>query len=217
MDEPLLLLDRVSFKPGDTYILKEITFQLNKGEKTVLTGPSGSGKSTLLQLMAYLLTPTEGRIRYKGQPVEEIESTSYRKKVSYVSQNAQLFDQTVRDNLVFPYHIREESFSEEKAKESLEKVCLPDSYIDKSIEELSGGEKQRIALIRHLLFDPDILLLDEVTSSLDSANQAIVFDLLDTVNEEKQCTLLISTHDQKQIDESDRLIRLTNGRLEGNK
>lgn len=214
MSEPILSVKNLSYTPKNTTILEEITFNVEQGEKVILTGPSGSGKSTLLKLIGSILSPTAGNIYYKGTSVETMEPTNYRKEVSYFFQNAQLFDETVRDNLFFPYDIRDESFSEEKARNYLTQVELPESYLDKPIKELSGGEKQRIALIRNLLFEPNVLLLDEVTSSLDAKNQRIINEMIDQLNMEKGRTVLMITHDQNEIDQADRVIRLRDGRME---
>jgi putative ABC transport system ATP-binding protein len=214
MSETVLSLSNVGYKTEDSFILKGMTFDIEEGEKVLITGPSGSGKSTLLKMIASILTPTEGTIHYQGTSIEEMEPTDYRKEVSYFFQNAQLFDETVRDNLAFPYSIREESFSEQTAMNYLEQVKLPSSYLDKPIKELSGGERQRIALVRNLLFKPKVLLLDEVTSSLDANNREIILEMIGRLNKEEKATVLMISHDQEQIEEADRVIRIVDGRLE---
>ncbi len=129
-------------------------------------------------------------------------------------QNATLFDQTVRDNVSFPYEIREKEFDEEKCTAMLERVKLDRSYLDKPIKDLSGGEKQRVALVRNLLFQPEVLLLDEVTSSLDAENKEIIYSMLDELNEKESITILSVTHDEREIDKADRVLTITNGKLE---
>lgn len=214
MCSTILSLDHIGLKSSGDCILKGISFNIEKGEKIVISGPSGSGKSTLLKIIGSILSPTEGRILYKNQSIEAIEPTKYRKEVSYFFQNASLFDQTVRDNLSFPYLIRGETFSEEKARGYLEQVKLQSTDLDKPIKELSGGEIQRVALIRNLLFEPELLLLDEITSALDQKNSEIILALIERLNREKGKTILMVTHDQKQIAKADRLICLMDGRLE---
>lgn len=214
MSAAILSLKDVGYKPSSDYILQQITFDIQKGEKVTLTGPSGSGKSTLLKLIGSILTPSEGLISYNGVSISELEPTNYRKEVSYFFQNAQLFDQTVKDNLSFPYKIREESFSDKKAKDYLKRVKLSETYLDKPIKELSGGEKQRVALVRNLLFQPKVLLLDEVTSSLDAENRQIIMSMIHQMNEEEQVTILMITHDEHEIAKSDRVIRITDGQME---
>lgn len=217
MNNTTLSLKNVGYEPDGISVLKDITFDVKEGEKVTLTGPSGSGKSTLLKIIGSILTPSEGEITYQGTSINKLEPTMYRKEVSYFFQNAQLFDETVKDNLSFPYRIRDEKFSEEKAKRLLEQVKLPSTYLNKPVKHLSGGEKQRITLIRNLMFQPKMLLLDEVSSSLDTENRSIIAGMIDEMTEEKKITVLMITHDQKEITEADRVIRVVNGSLEDRK
>ncbi|MFZ1254140.1 MAG: ATP-binding cassette domain-containing protein, partial [Trichococcus flocculiformis] len=171
----LLEMEHLSFVSDGKVILDDISYSLEEGEFLSITGPSGSGKSTLLKIIATILSRTEGEIRYQGKSLDEYEPTEYRKEVSYTFQTPVLFGKTVRDNLAFPYEIRKKEFDEKKAVAYLESVGLPKEYLNKEINTLSGGEKQRVALIRNVLFQPKILLLDEVTSALDEANRQIIW------------------------------------------
>ena len=216
MDTPIISLKQISFKIAQEMILEDITFDIQKGEVLTITGPSGSGKSTLLKLIGSLFSPTEGTIVYKGKELKQIDPEIYRKEVSYFFQNASLFDQTVKDNLVFPYFIRDKVADERYIKSYLEKVKIPESYYNKPVAELSGGEKQRVALVRNLLFQPEVLLLDEVTSSLDANNKAIIHSVLSDLNKEKQVTIVKITHDETELADSTRLLHIVNGRVEEN-
>ncbi|MFL2071682.1 ATP-binding cassette domain-containing protein [Marinilactibacillus psychrotolerans] len=216
MDTPIISLKQISFKIAQEMILEDITFDIQKGEVLTITGPSGSGKSTLLKLIGSLFSPTEGTIVYKGKELKQIDPEIYRKEVSYFFQNASLFDQTVKDNLVFPYFIRDKVADERYIKSYLEKVKIPESYYNKPVAELSGGEKQRVVLVRNLLFQPEVLLLDEVTSSLDANNKAIIHSVLSDLNKEKQVTIVKITHDETELADSTRLLHIVNGRLEEN-
>ncbi|HLR92744.1 MAG TPA: ATP-binding cassette domain-containing protein, partial [Atopostipes sp.] len=212
--ESILELNHVSFEANGNEILKDITFTVNKGEIITFTGPSGSGKSTLLKLIGYLLNPTSGTIQYKNKDITQYEPTEYRKEVSYFFQNAVLFDEVVRDNLAFPAKIRDESFDEERAIEGLEAVQLSKAYLDQPIHELSGGERQRVALIRNLMYPPEILLMDEVTSSLDKENREIVSSFITRLNEKEEVTVLWITHNEDEINASNRIIHLEEGKME---
>jgi len=213
MTEKLLELKKVGFSVDQEKILDGVDFSIGKGERITITGPSGGGKSTLLKIIASILTPTEGKVSYKGKDLAEIDPIDYRKKVSYFFQNAALFDQTVRDNLAFPYLIREEEFNEKKSVSMLERMKLNRSYLDKAVKDLSGGEKQRVALVRNLLYKPEVILLDEVTSSLDAANKDIIYAILDELNEKEQMTILSVTHDEREIKQADRIIRIIDGKV----
>lgn len=214
MTRPQLTVSNIVFKPNDQTILNGLSFKVNKGERVIITGPSGGGKSTLLKIIASLINPTDGTVEFEGENVLEGDILSYRQKVSYFFQNATLFDQTVRDNVAFPYKIRDEDFDEAKCVKLLERVKLNESYLDKPIKELSGGEKQRIALVRNLLYLPEVLLLDEVTSSLDAENKEIIYTILDELNTENDITILSVTHDEREISQADRVLTIVNGELE---
>lgn len=214
MGKEIMSLEQVSFKVNQQQILKDISFSVQVGDIITVTGPSGGGKSTLLKIMGHLLSPTSGIIQYNGKDINEYEPTEYRKEVSYFFQNAVLFDETVRDNLAFPADIREDTFNEDQAIRGLETVQLSDTYLDKPIKELSGGEKQRVALIRNLMYPPKVLLMDEVTSSLDAENREIVLSFIRQLNEEENVTILWITHNQEEIEASNKIIRLINGKME---
>lgn len=215
MSKKLFELKHVSFRASEKQILNQINYSVKEGQMITISGPSGSGKSTLLKIMGLLLNPTAGEILYKGKNIHSYEPTAYRKEVSYFFQNAVLFDETVRDNLAFPAEIRDEEFNEERALEGLKTVRLPRTYLDKPIKELSGGEKQRVALIRNLMYPPKVLLMDEVTSSLDKENREIISDFIRRLNREENVTVLWITHNQDEIDGSNELVTIIDGELEG--
>lgn len=214
MSEYQLALETISFETDSQIILDSISFKVRKGERITITGPSGGGKSTLLKIMASIVNSTGGRVLFNDEDIQQIDPLSYRQKVAYFFQNATLFDQTVRDNVAFPSQIRDEAFNEEKCIRMLERVKLNKSYLDKPIKDLSGGEKQRIALVRNLLYQPEVLLLDEVTSSLDAENKDIIYNMLDELNEQENITILSVTHDDHEIGKADRVLTITNGKLE---
>ncbi|ALV22096.1 ABC transporter ATP-binding protein [Carnobacterium antarcticum] len=214
MSKPIIKLTQLSFKANDNLILNDINLSIEEGEFVTITGPSGSGKSTLLKIMASMISQTAGSIDYQGKRLEEYDPIAYRKEVSYCFQTAVLFGKTVQENLSFPYEIRQETFNSEKAAAYLMKVGLNKTYLTKNINDLSGGEKQRIALVRNLLITPKVLLLDEVTSALDAENQFIVRHLIREMNQTEGITVLWVTHNADEIAESDRVIQIVNGEAE---
>ena len=137
--------------------------------------------------------------------------------MSYCFQTATLFDKTVEDNLAFSYEIRNQIFDKQKALSALNEVGLGAEYLAKAVNTLSGGEKQRVALIRNILFLPKVILLDEVTSALDSENQEIVRKLIYTLNQDQGVTVLWVTHNPVEIQLSSRIIHLVNGEMEESK
>ncbi|WP_373788101.1 ATP-binding cassette domain-containing protein [Jeotgalibaca porci] len=210
----ILEVKHLSFSVGEKEILKDISFKIQKGDFLTIKGPSGSGKSTLLKLLAAIMNPSAGEIIYKGKPLSEYEITDYRKEVSYSFQNAALFGTTVADNLMFPYEIRNEPFDRDRAIALLDKVMLSEQYLDQKITELSGGEKQRVALIRNVLFTPEVLLLDEVTSALDAENRKVISEAILRLNRENNITVLWVTHNTDEINDAAKTIEMKAGRLE---
>lgn len=211
MENKILQLKQTGFQVDRKPILKNINLSITKGEFLTITGPSGSGKSTLLKLLASMLTPTDGEILYKGKSVQEYEPTDYRRQVSYTFQTAALFGDTVEENLSFPYEIRKKEMEKQEVVDALKSFGLSEDYLTKEVNSLSGGEKQRIALIRNILFLPDVLLLDEVTSSLDTENRQIISQAIKKLNKEKDVTVLWITHNTEEIADADRKIEIVNG------
>ena len=123
-----------------------------------------------------------------------------------------LFGETVRDNLVFLFQIRKQKFDQEKAIKSLASVDLGTDFLTKKITELSGGEKQRVALIRNLMFKPQVLLLDEITTGLDKESKQIVHDLIQRVHK-NDTTIIQVTHDNDEIQQAEKIIEIVEGKI----
>lgn len=189
-------------------LLSPVSFELHKGEFLWLTGPSGAGKSTLLKIIASLLDASGGEVRFNGQPIVELKPEQYRQRVSYVFQTPQLFGRTVYDNLSLPYQIRQQAISRQHLGEELTRLGLPPAMLDTPIDQLSGGEKQRVALLRNVQFPPDILLLDEISSALDDENKQRVSQLIDQQVTRGSAAIWIS-HDSVETDDGRRRIRLS--------
>lgn len=207
----IIELNKVSYQVEDKPILKDIDLHVAEGQRITLTGPSGSGKSTILKLVSSLISPTQGQINFQGKDVAQLDPISYRRQVSYCFQQPSLFGTTVADNLRFPFELRDEPFNQQQAVELLWQVDLDESYLNKKIETLSGGEKQRVALIRNLLFPPKVLLLDEVTTGLDENSKAIVHKLIRNYHQEGT-TILEVTHDATELDLANHLITIKEGK-----
>ncbi|WNN43683.1 MULTISPECIES: iron efflux ABC transporter ATP-binding subunit FetA [Winslowiella] len=208
-DFPLLDVQEISYSLDGSQLLAPVSLALNAGEFVLLTGPSGSGKSTLLKIIASLLTPTTGHIFFKGQPIGELKAEHYRQQVSYCFQTPVLFGETVFDNLALPWQIRHKRVDRPKLQSWLQKVNLPPEMLDKKTEQLSGGEKQRVALLRNLQFLPDVLLLDEITSALDEENKQLINQLITGLAAEEGVAVMWISHDSAEISQAQRVLTLT--------
>lgn len=187
----------VSYKDDGKTILKNISLSVESGDFISVVGSSGSGKSTFLKLCSHLISPTDGIITFKGKNYTEYSPTELRKKILYCFQTPYLFGDTVMENINFPFHIRNVKPNYERINELFSMFKMTTDFLNKDVKNLSGGEKQRIALIRSLIFKPEILLLDEVTSALDVDNTRIVENVIASLNKEG-ITVLWVTHNPEQ-------------------
>ena len=194
---PLLEFNHVSFINDGKTILNNLSISVEKKDFVSIIGPSGSGKSTLLKLCGHIISPTSGMILYQNKSVFDYNPTELRKHISYCFQTPYLFGNTVQDNINFVYQIRNLKVEESRIHELFTLFSMSGEYLDKEVVNLSGGEKQRIALIRSLLFLPDVLLLDEITSALDTMNTEIVEKVIKSLNQ-SGVTILWVTHNMEQ-------------------
>lgn len=204
---------KVSFTSENTTILRQVSIAIEQGEFLSIMGPSGSGKSTLLKLCSHLISPTEGVIRFKGEDFFTYNPTTLRKSVAYCFQTPHLFGDTVEDNLRFPFHIRNEKYDPDKVQALLNQFEMTADYVGKRVTTLSGGEKQRLSLIRSLLFPPEILLLDEITSALDVENTKIAEGIIHALNKEGMTILWITHNPEQSRKYAHRLLTLERGEI----
>ncbi len=198
MNSFIYQLEGVYLSKNGKDILKDINLDIPKGDRLSVVGPSGSGKSSLLRLLSTLDSASKGRVFYGGKDIDTMEPIDYRRKVRYVFQKPYLFGNTVRDNLVFPYNVMKMNPDFDRIYYLMDKLNVPLDFLDKDKDNLSGGEQQRIALIRSILMEPEVLLLDEVTASLDIVNSKLVEEYMIELNEEKGMTIFLVTHDLAQ-------------------
>lgn len=208
----ILSLKNVGYRVKDKDIISNFSLDIATGAFLTIVGPSGGGKSTLLKLLANLISPTSGEIDFKDKNINAYSPTNYRRQVSYCFQQPSLFGETVKDNLEFPFKIRKQTTDQSKMEQVLESVDLKPDFLNKNITELSGGEKQRVALIRNLLFKPEVLLLDEITTGLDNDSKEIVHRLIQNVHKDNT-TIIQVTHDNDEIHQADQIIKVAEGKL----
>jgi len=201
-------------------ILKGIDLTIPRGQFAAIMGPSGSGKSTLLGLMAGLDSPTSGQVILDGVDISGMEEDQLAvirgRKIGFVFQSYQLIPTlTAEENVLLPHELNSNGGGDgvKRAVELLEAVGLADRR-DHYPVQLSGGEQQRVALARAFMVRPPILMADEPTGNLDSANGQHVLDLLIELNRREQTTLVLVTHDHELASRADRRIKLLDGRVE---
>lgn len=208
----ILSLKNVGYRVKDKDIISNFSLDIATGAFLTIVGPSGGGKSTLLKLLANLISPTSGEIDFKDKNINTYSPINYRRQVSYCFQQPSLFGETVKDNLEFPFKIRKQTPDQSKMEQVLESVDLKTDFLNKNITELSGGEKQRVALIRNLLFKPEVLLLDEITTGLDNDSKEIVHRLIQNVHKDNT-TIIQVTHDNDEIHQAGQIIKVAEGKL----
>ncbi|WLD92059.1 phosphate ABC transporter ATP-binding protein [Alkalihalobacillus sp. AL-G] len=180
-----------------TEVLDQFTFCFPEKQMTTIIGPSGAGKSSLLMLLNRLNEPREGDIFYKERHIKDYPIIELRREIGIVFQSAYLFDGTVEENLKYGPSLQNR-WNSDMTGRLLDLVDLPVSFKTRSVTSLSGGEKQRVALARTLANEPSILLLDEVTSSLDIKTTEIIEHLLQRIKDEDKITVVMVTHNIEQ-------------------
>jgi putative ABC transport system ATP-binding protein len=219
-DRPLLRgIDLVRIYPdGEVHALQGVSLAVQAGESVAVTGPSGCGKSTLLHLLGGLDRPTSGGVEFDGRPLDVLNLDEYRAlRVGFVFQSFHLLPTlTSLENVQVPMFEAPIPRGERqgRARRLLEEVDMSHRR-DQYPSRLSVGERQRVAIARALANEPRVLLADEPTGNLDSANQADVLNLLDRLRRERSLTLVIVTHSPDVAAACGRTIRMRDGRVVG--
>lgn len=211
---------RKIYKIGEieVHALDGVSFNIERGEVVSIMGPSGSGKSTLMNLLGCLDHPTDGSYNLDGEEVSELDDDQLagirNRKVGFVFQSFNLLPrQTALANVELPMRYAGDVPDRKKrATDALDSVGLADR-INHRPTELSGGQQQRVAIARALVNNPSILMADEPTGNLDSKSGKEIMELLLNLNKDKGTTLIIVTHDPKIADQTQRVIRLVDGKI----
>ena len=183
-------------------LIEKLNFEISPREIVAITGRSGCGKTSLLRVLATLTSSAKGDILFKGKTPAEVGYTKYRRLVSLVPQKPTLFDTTVEENfkLAFSYHsAREQNFLSEKAAQLMQKLHISPDKLKQDARSLSIGQQQRVCLIRSALINPEIMLLDEPTSSLDPESVEIVENWLSDIALKNNTAFLVVTHSLSQL------------------
>lgn len=204
MNEALLSAHRLGRRFGERWIWRGLDLAVGAGERLAVTGPTGSGKSLLLRALAMLDAADEGEVRFLGRPLEPHAVPGFRARVAYLAQRPALAGSTVEEALrgafAFSVH-KNRRFDRERALRLLGALGRDEGFLASPAQGLSGGEAQIVALVRALLLEPRILLLDEFTASMDrDAAERAERLVRDWLEGEEGKALLITSHDPSQLD-----------------
>jgi len=216
-----LKFNSVSFKhqSANRYALENISFETKKGQTIAFVGPSGSGKTTLVKLLVGLYHPEAGQVLYNDTPGTDIDLDELREKIGFVTQDTQLFSGTIRENLLF---VRPDASDEDCLRVLQKAACQnllarADKGLDTVIGEggvkVSGGEKQRLSIARALLREPNILVFDEATSSLDSITEEEITETIRDVSVIQDHITILIAHRLSTIMHADKIFVLEKGHI----
>jgi putative ABC transport system ATP-binding protein len=206
---PLFALRGVTVRRGDAVLLDAVTADIPAGACTAVAGPSGAGKSTLLRLLNRFLDPTAGTVAFRGGPLDGYDVLALRRRVGLVAQQPVLLTDRVATEL----RVGRPDLTDAGAADLMRQVALPAAMLCRGTDGLSGGESQRICLARALAVQPEVLLLDEPTSSLDRVSVAAVEDVVRDLVRGGRTAVLVS-HDAGQARRiADQVLVLRHGAL----
>ncbi|PHO06311.1 phosphate ABC transporter ATP-binding protein [Thermoanaerobacterium thermosaccharolyticum] len=202
----------VCFSDSDDVILEDITLEIYMGHIYTIIGPSGAGKSTLIKLINRLIDATEGKILIDGNDIKNYDIIQLRRKIGMVFQQPYLFEGTIEDNIKYGPMLKGKR--DVDVEYYLRIVGLDKSYSKKKVDDLSGGEAQRISIARTLANEPEVLLLDEPTSALDPASTQVIEELVIDLKNKLNLTFIWITHNMEQAKRvGDYTIFINKGRL----
>ncbi|GKV56369.1 putative ABC transporter ATP-binding protein YjkB [Sporosarcina sp. NCCP-2222] len=211
---PALQFSNVHYTIDDIAILHNVSGCFPKGKITALVGPSGAGKTTLLKLCNGLLSPTSGSICVNSQPIDQFEPPQLRRHIGMVLQNSPMLKGSVYDNLALPFRLKGEQLTKEEAVNLLEQTGLQRSFLEADALNLSGGQRQKVSIARTLGNQSSVLLLDEITSSLDRTSVQEIETLILRLNKDNGTSVIWITHNLEQaMRVSDYLWVMMNGQV----
>ncbi len=217
----MIKINEIKKNFGEYSVLKKISFDIEEGDFLAIIGESGSGKSTLLSILAGFDIPDKGEVIIDGTDIaklNEVQRTSFRSgKIGFVFQDFMLFDDlTVLENLLISVKYNKKAYTK---NEKMKKINEISEYLkiahlySKYPKNLSGGEKQRVAIARVMCTEPRYIFADEPTGALDSINTKNVLELFEDVNKNFGVTLIVVTHSNKVVDYAKKVIRIQDGEI----
>ncbi len=215
----MIKAEHLSKRYKNVEVFKNINIEIPKGKIISLLGASGEGKSTLLQILGLLDSPSEGKIYYHNERVDDLSTLRIReirnKQIGFIFQFHHLFPEfTALENVCIPAFVfeKDKNTIEARAKNILDKLGLTNRLQHKP-KELSGGEQQRVAIARALINQPEIIFADEPTGNLDTKNASQLHDIFEQLNKDAQQTFLIVTHNEELAKRSHQILKMKEGTL----
>ena len=215
---PLLHLDQISFTAANSeaYLLQEISFTVETGERVAVVGASGAGKTSLLRLLNRLAEPAGGTIEFAGQPLSQIAVRQLRQQIALVPQEPKLLGMAVAETLTYPLRLQHLPKAEiqQRLDVWLTRLHLPQDWLERHEWQLSLGQRQLVSIARAFVMQPQVLLLDEPTSALDAGRTAQLMEVLVDLARERQVAVMMVNH-QLEIARQfcQRVLYLREGRL----
>lgn len=218
----MIKAENISKKIGNTVILNQISFAIEKGDYVAIMGPSGSGKSTLLYSFSGMDSVSEGKVLFEGTDItrmKEEELSAFRlTKMGFVFQNAQMLKNlSILDNIMLPGLVAKQEDAaviRERALYYMKRMEI-EGLEDRDIREVSGGQLQRASICRAMINRPRILFMDEPTGALNSEATEQVLKITKELNQEEGMTIVVVTHDTRVAETAKRIIHITDGRIAG--
>jgi len=203
--------------PSHDYLLREISFEAFRGDRMALVGASGAGKTSLLRLLNRLSEPTSGVIYLENRALTQIPPIQLRQQVALVLQESKLLGMTVQQALEYPLVLRrlERQTIQERLRQWSDRLHLPSDWLHRTELQLSVGQRQWVAIARALVTEPNVLLLDEPTASLDLGRSALLLNVLTELAQVKGTTILMANHQLELAEQfCDRVLHLEHGTLQ---
>lgn len=197
-------------------LLQEVSFEVFPGDRVAIVGASGAGKTTLLRLLNRLYEPTAGQLYWGERPYTALSPVQLRQQIPLILQESKLMEMTVQDAIAYPLTLRGIGKQEitQRVADWMERLRIPLEWRDRTEQQLSVGQRQLVAIARALVIEPPILLCDEPTSALDVGRSQQVLDLLKTLSETRQMTVIMVNHQLDLVNHlATRVLQLHKGRL----
>ena len=213
MEDPTIRISRLRYATGGTEILRGVDAAVPRARISIIVGPSGAGKSTLLRCVNRLAEPTAGEVFLDGEPTSAMDPIALRRRVGMVFQVAAFAEGTVREAVLYGARLARRNVD---PRSLLESVGLDAAFAERDPYSLSVGEQQRVSVARALALRPEVLLMDEPTSSLDDRARDRIEDLVRELNGRTGLTILMVSHAMDQVERlAEWVIPLRDGRCEG--